>query len=332
MQEMSNKELSKKFSVRNLKEFKDDLGITSPLADRGPKLNESISETTGQQATDECLLPLQKDKPILRRLDFDMSPDLLRKNRTEATPDENGRGNLSSIYMARKVRPGNLVKRKLTYSGQVPEAFYPVPHMTSNDYQKRLSFDELKKTRLEALVNWKKRDQVGLKKNAYIKEIQKKNENILGITAKDELERLEVQTDRLPLLGCRKAFWRLLITVSMLCKYVIETDLFSNLTIAVILVNSIYMMFDNPLENNPPEWSGTVEDGFTYFYTWEAFMKIIGMGLIFTEGAYLHDPGNVLDCFIVVMSYPDKFTQSGLNISYKQEVGIRKETASSMSL
>ena len=45
------------------------------------------------------------------------------------------------------------------------------------------------------------------------KEIQKKNENILGITAKDDLEKLEVQTNRFPLLGCRKAFWRVIITI-----------------------------------------------------------------------------------------------------------------------
>lgn len=43
--------------------------------------------------------------------------------------------------------------------------------MDSNDYAKRLRFEELKKTRLEALCNWKKRDHIGLKKNAYIKEI-----------------------------------------------------------------------------------------------------------------------------------------------------------------
>ena len=110
------------------------------------------------------------------------------------------------------------------------------------------------------------------------------------------------------MLGCRKAFWRIIISFTMICKYIIITEIFNNLTISVILINSIYMMFDNPLETNPPPYKATVEDTFTYFYTVEALLKIIGMGLIFNDDAYLHDPANVLDFFIVVMSYPEKFT------------------------
>ena len=39
------------------------------------------------------------------------------------------------------------------------------------DYAKRLRFEELKKTRLEAMCNWKQKDVKGIKKNHYIKEI-----------------------------------------------------------------------------------------------------------------------------------------------------------------
>jgi hypothetical protein len=155
---------------------------------------------------------------------------------------------ISNLYAEKRTVPGELVKNRGIYTGKVPELENPIPRLDSNDYAKRLRFEELKKTRLEALCNWKKHDHIGLKKNAYIKEIQKKNENILGITNKDALERLEVQTDRFPLLGCRKAFWRVLISIRMICKYIIETDLFSNLTISVILINSIYMMFDDPVD------------------------------------------------------------------------------------
>jgi hypothetical protein len=42
------------------------------------------------------------------------------------------------------------------------------------------------------MCQWKKKDIIGLKKNTYIKEIQKKNEKILAITEKDDLEQLEV--------------------------------------------------------------------------------------------------------------------------------------------
>jgi len=58
---------------------------------------------------------------------------------------------------------------------------------------------------------WKKNDALGLKKNNYIKEILFRNESILAKSEKDELEKLDVYTDRYPLLGLRKSFMRLII-------------------------------------------------------------------------------------------------------------------------
>lgn len=62
----------------------------------------------------------------------------------------------------------------------------------------------MKHTHLEALLQWKQKDFKGLKKNAYIKEVQKKNDKILTVAEKDSLEKLEVYTDRFPLLKLRK--------------------------------------------------------------------------------------------------------------------------------
>ena len=50
------------------------------------------------------------------------------------------------------------------------------------------------------MCHWKMKDVRGIKKNAYIKEIQKKNNKILTKKPKDALEQLEVDTDRFPLL------------------------------------------------------------------------------------------------------------------------------------
>lgn len=252
----------------------------------------------------------ERNKPMLnlKGLNVASKDDSSPSSRLKALIMQKMQTNLVSMYKEKKTMPGELVKNTVLYTGKVPEINLPVQHLNSKDYSNRLQFSQLKEKRLEAMLDWKKHDHVGLKKNAYIKEIQKKNAGILGTTHKDELERLEVQTDRFPLHGFRKSTCRILISFSMICKYIIDTDLFSTLTISVILINSIYMMFDNPLENNPPAWRGTVEDTFTYFYTVEAVLKIIGMGLVFNDGAYLHDPANVLDCFIVIMSYPEKFT------------------------
>jgi len=96
------------------------------------------------------------------------------------------------------------------YDGQVmlprlAKDEYPETALDSTDYAKRLRFEELKRTKLEEMCSWKQKDVKGIKKNAYIKEVQKKNERILSVADKDELERLEVMTDRFPLLEVRKA-------------------------------------------------------------------------------------------------------------------------------
>lgn len=98
-----------------------------------------------------------------------------------------------------KSRPGALVSNQIVYR-QVHQQELPETALDAMDYTKRLRFEELKKTTLDATCNWKKKDVRGIKKNAYIKEIQKKNNKILTKQPKDALEQLEVDTDRFPLL------------------------------------------------------------------------------------------------------------------------------------
>lgn len=71
------------------------------------------------------------------------------------------------------------------------------------------------------MCSWKLKDIKGIKKNAYIKEIQKKNDQILSVTDKNDLEKLEVMTDRFPLLKLRKSIHKFLILVNMVCKTII---------------------------------------------------------------------------------------------------------------
>ena len=103
-------------------------------------------------------------------------------------------------YQSNKSRPGALISNQIIYEGNVDQQELPETALDAMDYTKRLRFEELKKTRLDAMCNWKKKDVRGIKKNAYIKEIQKKNNKILTKQPKDALEQLEVDTDRFPLL------------------------------------------------------------------------------------------------------------------------------------
>lgn len=49
---------------------------------------------------------------------------------------------------------------------------------------KRFGFDNLERSKLIEMSHWKEKDVKGIKKNAYIKEIKKKNNNILTVTEK----------------------------------------------------------------------------------------------------------------------------------------------------
>jgi hypothetical protein len=118
---------------------------------------------------------------------------------------------LYNRYQSGLSRPGALIGTQIAYRGAVNERELPETALDALDYTKRLRFEELKKTRLDAMCDWKKKDVRGIKKNAYIKEIQKKNNKILTKQPKDALEQLEVSTDRFPLLQCRKAVRKVLI-------------------------------------------------------------------------------------------------------------------------
>ena len=95
---------------------------------------------------------------------------------------------LHQRYQANLSRPGALVGGQIVYRGKVDQQELPETALDAMDYTKRLRFEELKKTRLDAMCNWKKKDVRGIKKNAYIKEIQKKNNKILTKQPKDALE------------------------------------------------------------------------------------------------------------------------------------------------
>lgn len=128
----------------------------------------------------------------------------------------------------------------------------PLTMLDSTDYAKRLKFEELKKIKLDEMCKWKQKDTKGIKKNAYIKDIQKKNEKILSVADKDELEKLEVMTDRFPLLKLRKAIYKFIVLLNMVSKAIIKTTFFDNFTTSVILLNCFTMMMNNPIDPNPP--------------------------------------------------------------------------------
>lgn len=74
----------------------------------------------------------------------------------------------------------------------------------------------------------------------------------MKIADKTEIEKLDVYTDRFPMLSVRKAFNRAFLNVRMVCFLIISTKLFDNLSLSVIIINSLVMVFDDSSTNPFP--------------------------------------------------------------------------------
>lgn len=144
----------------------------------------------------------------------------------------------------------------------------------------------------------------------------------MSVADKDKLEKLEVYTDRFPLLEPRKQINKFRIIIHMAANQIIRSKLFGNIVITVIGLNSAVMMLQDPT-SEPSQIFNVAENIFTTLYSIEMIIKIIGMGFVFNKGAYLRDPWNILDFVIVVSSYPSYFqdpnaadsSEGGLKIS-----------------
>jgi len=66
------------------------------------------------------------------------------------------------------------------------------------------------------------------------------------------------------------------------------------------------MIFQDPTQDRSQFFS-VAENIFTILYSLEMIIKIMGLGFIFNEGAYLRESWNILDFIIVVSSYPAYF-------------------------
>lgn len=84
---------------------------------------------------------------------------------------------------------------------------------------------------------------------------------------------------------------------------IISTKAFENISIFVILTNSLVMMMEDPADPNPPEYFATIDNVFLALYSVEMVLKILGLGLIFGERAYLKNSWNILDFVIVLSGY-----------------------------
>ena len=107
---------------------------------------------------------------------------------------------MKTIY----TKPWDMADKERRYVGKVSDADLPATLLDGENLDKMLQFEQVKKIRLEAMCNWKQNDTKAYNKNGYIKRITRKNNQILKVAEKTPLEKLEVYTDRFPLLSTRK--------------------------------------------------------------------------------------------------------------------------------
>jgi hypothetical protein len=66
------------------------------------------------------------------------------------------------------------------------------------------------------------------------------------VTEQSRLEKLQNYEDRWPCLNLRKSGLKIRIYINMLAKTIILQPIFENITITVILLNSVTLAVENP--------------------------------------------------------------------------------------
>lgn len=92
-----------------------------------------------------------------------------------------------------------------------------------------------------------------------------------------------------------------------MCVYAVKSKCFERLSLALILVNCIFLALDSKDPDHPSTLMGAVlrytEWFFMVAFSVEMVLKILGLGLYHASGAYMRDGWNVVDCVVVVVGW-----------------------------
>jgi hypothetical protein len=91
--------------------------------------------------------------------------------------------------------------------------------------------------------------------------------------------------------------------ISYYCSKVVQHWLFDTVIILVILANCIILATDDPTTEIQEPWQENADYTFQGIYTAELVLKVVAMGFIFNEGAYMRDLWNIFDFIIVAFGY-----------------------------
>lgn len=91
--------------------------------------------------------------------------------------------------------------------------------------------------------------------------------------------------------------------LSYYCSKIINHSLFDPFIIIVIIANCVVLATDDPTTEVQEKWQEVADYIFQGIYTAELVLKVVAMGFIFNEGAYMRDLWNIFDLIIVAFGY-----------------------------
>ena len=111
---------------------------------------------------------------------------------------------------------------------------------------KAFSFDKTNQALIEEQCKWRMADLKGNRKTYYIKEVMRRNDQIMNVTDQTRLERLTNYEDRWPCLNFRKGFLRIRIYITMGAEVIIKHTAFETTSIIIICLNCVTLAMEDP--------------------------------------------------------------------------------------
>ena len=109
----------------------------------------------------------------------------------------------------------------------------------------------------------------------------------------------------------RKKINKWLVYTRFWCKLFIDNWIFDNLSLGIILANTVLILISDPTDSN--NIGNTSDSYFLYFYTLEAIFKIIAFKFVSGEEAYIKDYWNILDFFVVIVGWVSFILERAMN-------------------
>ena len=109
----------------------------------------------------------------------------------------------------------------------------------------------------------------------------------------------------------RKAINKALVYARYYCRFFVDNWIFDNISLLIIIINTILILISDPTD--PNNIGNSSDTYFLFFYTIEAFLKIISFTFFTAEDAYIKDYWNILDFFVVIVGWISFVLERAMN-------------------